>query len=934
MTQHDSATRGCRTRAVARFRATPVAAACSTLAMALSVAPALAQDADKPADPTQTVVVTGLRHSIESSVAVKRNSDSIVEAISAEDIGKLPDVSIAESLARLPGLAGQRVAGRAQVIAIRGLSPDFAGTTLNGREQVTTGDNRGVEYDQFPSELINAATVYKTPDATLIGQGLSGTVDLRTIRPLDMAERSIVLNARAEYNSNGALNHNTSATGGRFSASYVDQFADRTVGIALGYAHLDSPGQEQHYKAWGFSQGEENSFCAQHQADWGCSPVSGVPVGDTYLNGFEVEALSRKQTRDGLMAVVEYKPNQDIHSVVDLYYSKFGKDETMRGLMGGLGDNWNGVPGAAFSNIGQTQVGSNTNLITSGTVANANMIVRNDLNTRDDELQSIGWNLSAKVGPDWTLVGDLSYSRAHRTENVIETYAGAPVLGTFDFSIPTGAGFPSLVPTNVDYADAASVMLRDPGGWGHDGLWKKPKATDELKAFRLDARRDLDWGVFSRVDFGVNYSERTKDREMNELALNLKNGRAPVLVDPSLVDPATSLSFAGIPGVLSYDVMGVISRYMDTSTQAADQITFRNYSIGEKVTTAFAKLDIDTSIGSLPVRGNLGLQFIHTDQSSSGFSRLKDQTTNEEVFSELTLSHQYDDVLPSLNLVLELSSDQFVRLGIAKTLARGRMDDMRAGAEVGIDPTKRTWSGSGGNPALEPWRATSYDLSWEKYFGRRSYVAAAYFYKDLETYIYKQTDNNYDFSGYPNTTTIIPSSNFGTFERPANGKGGFVHGLELSTSLDAGTWFRSLEGFGLAASSAYTRSNLHPDGPDQPTRLPGLSGVVSNVTAYYELNGFSARISQRYRSAFRGEITGLHNARQFTDILPDKQVDAQLGYEFETGALKGLSLLLQVNNLTDAPYATRQGNGFGEVVAPQEYNTYGRQYLFGVNYKL
>ena len=105
--------------------------------------------------------------------------------------------------------------------------------------------------------------------------------------------------------------------------------------------------------------------------------------------------------------------------------------------------------------------------------------------------------------------------------------------------------------------------------------------------------------MFSRIDFGANYAERTKDREMNELALYLKGGRAPVLVDPSLVQPSTSLAFAGIPGVLSYDVMGVINRYMDTSPQAVDQITFRNYSVSEKVTTAFARMDIDTAIGSV-----------------------------------------------------------------------------------------------------------------------------------------------------------------------------------------------------------------------------------------------------------------------------------------------------------------------------------------------
>src|SRR6202012_2696689 len=191
------------------FRLRPLAATCATVSMFLWAAsatyaqeqpqdnstPASSQPAatkDKhPANPDSvsnldTITVTGIQASIQNSLKAKQNSDNIIEAVSAEDIGKLPDSSIAESLARLSGLATQRVDGRANQISIRGLSPDFAGTTLNGREQATIGENRGVEFDQYPAELISGAAVYKTPDASLIGQGLSGTVDLHTIRPLDL----------------------------------------------------------------------------------------------------------------------------------------------------------------------------------------------------------------------------------------------------------------------------------------------------------------------------------------------------------------------------------------------------------------------------------------------------------------------------------------------------------------------------------------------------------------------------------------------------------------------------------------------------------------------------------------------------------------------------------------------------------------------------
>src|SRR5438309_1423553 len=142
-------------------------------------APDATPNPNDPNDET-AITVTGFRASLESAVNEKKRRDQVVESISAEDIGKLPDASIAESIARLPGLTSQRVSGRSNSISIRGFSPDFSTTLLNGREQTSTGDNRAVEYDQYPSEVINQVLVYKTPMASLVGQGLSGTVDLKT----------------------------------------------------------------------------------------------------------------------------------------------------------------------------------------------------------------------------------------------------------------------------------------------------------------------------------------------------------------------------------------------------------------------------------------------------------------------------------------------------------------------------------------------------------------------------------------------------------------------------------------------------------------------------------------------------------------------------------------------------------------------------------
>ena len=175
---------------------------------------------------------------------------SMVEAVSAEEIGKLPDVSIAESIARLPGIAAQRVAGRAEIVSIRGFSPDFTTVLLNGRQQASSGFNRAVEFDQYPSELMASVVVYKTPDASISGMGLAGTVDLRTIRPLEYGKRAIAVNLRGQFDEGGGRNEDFSKYGWRGSASYIDQNESGTLGWMMSYAHLDAPSHTDHTKNW------------------------------------------------------------------------------------------------------------------------------------------------------------------------------------------------------------------------------------------------------------------------------------------------------------------------------------------------------------------------------------------------------------------------------------------------------------------------------------------------------------------------------------------------------------------------------------------------------------------------------------------------------------------------------------------------------------
>jgi len=892
---------------------TPIAAACLLLSSLSAQAQTQTQPQPENPSPAQ-VVVTGIRGSIESSIAIKKESDSIVEAITAEDIGKLPDQSIAESIARLPGLTAQRVAGRAQVISLRGLAPDFGVTLLNGREQTSTSNDRSAEFDQYPSELLSGVTVYKTPDANMTAAGLSGTIDLRTVRPLDRKGRTIAFNARGEHNSNGQLNSGWSNKGKRVSLSYIDQYLNNTLGLAIGYAHLDTPGQQKEYKSWWW--GAENNLPA------GMEDV-------VALKGAEVTSTSRKQVRDGLMAVVDWKPNRDLRSTLDLYYSQFDQEEVMRGMM------WNSHQWSAVTyRDPKVETIGGVRLLTGGSLVNLEPIVRNDYNERRDEMGALGWNTRLRLDDRWSVDGDLSYSTAKRRETTSETYAGLGPAGAgatdndFQFRIPVGAGLPQFRPS-IDFTNPGIIRLTDVGGWGHDATMHHPRVEDRLGAAKLNVRGELD-GFFSNVQAGLSYSKRDKSHEDVSQTYWLKNGRALTTVPADIIQPTTSLAWAGIPGVLSFDPRAAIDRFYDKRPVDTD-VAQQDWAVSEKQAIGYLRLGIDTDLGAVPLRGNIGVQYVHVNQDAQG------KAVNNNVITPLSADHSYHDVLPSINLNFDFGNvvhDTYLRFGAAKTVARPRMSDMRAGASAGVDATTRMWNGSGGNPQLEPWRANSYDLSLEHYVGKGSYVSAAYFFKDLKSYIYNQ-QRAFDFTGFPNSSAVVPLTNIGTINQPANGQGGYVRGVELSGSLQFGMLWQPLDGFGVQASLSGTESSISPNGPGTTEKLPGLSGVVRNITLFYEKHGFSARVAQRYRSAFRGEVTGLFAQRAFSEIMAEDQVDIQLGYEFQSGPWKNLSFMLQVNNLGNEPYQTKQGSPFASgAYAPERYTTYGRQVLFGVNYKL
>ncbi|HVQ33329.1 MAG TPA: TonB-dependent receptor plug domain-containing protein, partial [Lysobacter sp.] len=378
-------------------------------------APATTPDAQsQPQDPAkkqaqelETIQVVGIRAGIENSILTKRESTSIVESVSAEDIGKLPDISIAESIARLPGLAAQRVGGRAQVVSVRGLSPDFSTTLLNGREMVSTGDNRSVEFDQYPSELMSGVTVFKTPDAALTGQGLSGTIDMHTVRPLDFSKPVFAVSARYQDNSLGSA-ASMDGSGNRINASYIDQYMGGTLGLAIGFSHADIPLQEEQtglYEPW-----------TRTDAANGVSR-DGLPDGVYFMDGAKALRRTGYIRRNAVMTTLELRPYEGLTSTLDIFHTSAMQEDTANQFE--VNFNYNGSFPCNNGGCTWSPVINQNNTVTGGSIVNVYPLVRGMYNKREDSIDAVGWNNAFKIG-EASVDADLSWSKSHRDETSLE----------------------------------------------------------------------------------------------------------------------------------------------------------------------------------------------------------------------------------------------------------------------------------------------------------------------------------------------------------------------------------------------------------------------------------------------------------------------------------------------------------------------------------
>lgn len=929
------------------FHLRPVAVGCAAVLLSAHEL-ALAQQAA-----TQEVVVTGIRRAVESAIAAKKEADSIVEAVTSEDLGKLPDPSIAESMARLPGVAAARNkgTGKAESISVRGMSPDFNGGLLNGREVASSGDSRSVNFDLYPAELMNSVMVYKSPHAGLLGQGLSSTIDLRMIRPLNSPGRQAAVNSRKMRTGvdNGVADGE--GTGERHSLAYVDQFFGRTLGVALGYAKFRENGASQPaINTWG-----------------GWTPTvdfNGQQVG--VPGGFGRDVEKTTHNREALMAVLQWKPNKNFETTLDFIQSEGRSAYQKRGIEGHIGattdanNNYRGIPVLSNATI-------SNGIATSGTFNNFKGVVRNHNEATEDELKAWGINATLKDLAGWTVSGDASNSSVTREGSRLETTAGLtgngnPTLaggtypvtpgatGTISWTGFNGSNHGAVVYTSsTNFADRNVVKLTDVVGWGggptspQAGYVAAPKITDEIDTFRLSAKRDLSWGHVAGVEFGLNVTNRQKTASTREGFLVI-NGATGPFAGVAIPGSSTVVTPGGI-AVATWDpTPDVIGTVYSLRSNLYGTVINRNWSVKEDVTTSFLKADLDGKLFGLAYTGNVGLQVVNTDQRSTGFVNDSGRCTggNPATCTSLSGGKSYTDVLPSINLSSDLGNGLIGRFALGRALARPKMSDMRASIDPPALPQaqlQQVLRASGGNPEVEPFRANALDLSVEKYFGNKGYIAAAAFYKDLRSYVLTLPQAGYDFRSVVSSSTVLPpgGSTVGILTRPMNGTGGTIHGIELAANLPLSMLAKPLDGFGVQINHSDTNSNIPIDtvalgftGAGTVTLpLPGLSRKVTNLRFYYEKHGLQVAVASRTRSDFLGEVTDYKDDKEWAYIRGETVVDLQLGYEFpQSSYLKGLSLLLQAHNITNQKFRryTTDRNNTTDV-------NFGKTYMFGANYK-
>jgi iron complex outermembrane recepter protein len=824
-----------------------------------------AQSADAPVDQS-AIVVTGLRRSLQSARNIKKNSVQQVDAIVAEDIGKLPDIAVSDTAARIPGVQVDRGGGEANNVYVRGFDRDFYETTYNGRE-IFTAETRTVALQDFPAANIAALEVFKTSTADLIEPGIAGLVNVRGRRPFDFAGLQVsgtvyALHTREarKWTPNGNL-----LLSDRWHAG------DGEMGALINFSYTDL-----HYLD---SEISDTDFIAD--------PT--VPPSGQHIRLPDIQRLTygtADRTRPSINGSFQWRPSPGNEIYVDGLWQGFRNKISDRNLEAFL------FGGQAYNNL---QFRDGTNLVSSGTVVNPN---------RPDGFQGATYNKTDtyqfaiggrhEAGP-LLLTADLARTKS--------TFTGSTASVDYAFASPQTIDFDLETPTftfeNFDPSNPANYIYR--------GFYEENQVAkgSDWQA-RLDGEYQTGIEFLPKIQVGARYTDRDASRKFGNRYVNFESKRIPITqvpLDYELFQPGfRGVEDAPFPDVwlaptydsvrsnlvelrqfgLDHGTPDIPPSFGGNSLDPPDFDPAQSYSANEKTTAAYGQLNY--AFGDGLVDGVVGVRMVHTKDELNGSTIQNQPNGLPRIITPISVQNAYTDWLPNANINVHFTRNLQLRLAATKTRTRptfAQLSPTRTFGPppggcvpdpTGADPFRCALHGNAGNVDLKPFKSTNYDASLEYYFSRTGSAAVAIFQRNLQGFIENLDTRSID----PDLGPIIVS-------QPINTGKGKIKGFEaqVQSFLDLPGLPDWATGFGALANVTYVNAKTgFPDGSGNIVLQPilGISKWSYNLAAMYEKYGFSARLSYNWRGKYTPTIQNRGDDLYFETVKPISRLDLSTSY--------------------------------------------------------
>lgn len=849
---------------MSRFKGTLVTSVASGIIIGLCGAGGARAQNAAPATPggeVEELVVTGFRASLGAARELKRDADINVDVIVAEDMAKFPDLNLAESLQRLPGVAINREGGEGRRLSLRGLGPDFTRVQLNGMEVLgnvdspmdsrgQTSRDRAFDFNIFASELFSKVDVRKSFAAEQDEGGMAGTVGLHTAKPFDFQGTRAALAAQAGTNS------------------ATEDFQPRLVGM-LGHNFDDRFGVLVS-AAWSRRETEEQGYntYAASPVGPGATDLSRLSAADqamvrsgtlVFQRGNRLSVWGSDQERLGLTAALQWRPVETLTLTLDGLYGEFTNARDERHLATRASQNstvlGNGVPHSGTSSppprlnaVRWDQYNSVVFADVDNTVFATETRRQHTENTFQQVVLTGDWELSERL----RVSGHVGHEQS-------------------DYDIPVSDKFYTeafgglITDYSADGRDAVNTYkwdTTDPNNYrAHEidfsATYQKTRLDNaELNAaYAFDDAATLKLGASFRGFRNSGYSQATDD--LNRTAWERGT------LDDRVGDYFTVFDKHDDQSWVTVDWDKALAHYRVTRTLGAPRSI---YSVEEDTSAAYAQLDWQATLFGRPVRGNLGARAYETELTSSGVANV----------GPITVSSTYSGVLPAFNAVMEVTDSVQLRVAAAQNINRPSLSAYAMNGSVGVEGDFVTVSV--GNPNLDPYTSDEFDLAAEWYFNEIGMVSAGVFHKRIDGFVVsrKVTNVPYSSTGLPENLVagVGGARNVNEFTRPINLNDAKVTGLELSAQTD----FFFLPGFlkdmGVVANVTVIDSKTtYPNG--QTGAIWGMSDLTHNVTLYYETPTWGLRVSSNYRSDYPIDQGGFR-ATQYVDAAAFYQLTPRL----------------------------------------------------------